>query len=67
MILLSCKEDDIYLFLLSFYVIPGKLKLSRWYQAGEHGWRIDLRDPCLWIVISGHVGMFFLPLLSHVF
>ncbi|KAL5164229.1 Nephrocystin-3 [Glycine soja] len=35
----------------------GKLKLSRWYQAGEHGWRIDLRDPCLWIVISGHVAM----------
>ncbi|KAK7387371.1 hypothetical protein VNO78_28122 [Psophocarpus tetragonolobus] len=35
----------------------GKLKLSRCYQAGAHSWRIDLRDPCLWIVISGHVAM----------
>lgn len=70
MILLSCKEDDICLSLLSccFYVIPGKLKLFRWYQTGAHGCRIDLRDPCLWIVMSGHVGMFlFLHLLSHVF
>ncbi|KAG2406368.1 uncharacterized protein HKW66_Vig0056240 [Vigna angularis] len=34
-----------------------KLKLPRWYQTGGHGWRINLRDPCLWIVISGHVAM----------
>ncbi|KAG4995254.1 hypothetical protein AAZX31_11G220200 [Glycine max] len=35
----------------------GKLKLFRWYQTGAHGCRIDLRDPCLWIVMSGHVAM----------
>ncbi|XP_047164676.1 uncharacterized protein LOC124834109 isoform X1 [Vigna umbellata] len=34
-----------------------KLKFPRWYQTGGHGWRINLRDPCLWIVISGHVAM----------
>ncbi|XP_027911249.1 uncharacterized protein LOC114169976 isoform X1 [Vigna unguiculata] len=34
-----------------------KLKLPRWYQTGGHGWRINLRDPCLWIVISGHVAI----------
>ncbi|RDX76302.1 Nephrocystin-3, partial [Mucuna pruriens] len=34
----------------------GKL-ISRWYQNGAYGWRINLRDPCLWIVISGHVAM----------
>ncbi|CAJ2640699.1 unnamed protein product [Trifolium pratense] len=30
-------------------------RLSHWYQTGEYGWRANLRDPCLWIVISGHV------------
>ncbi|GAU22418.1 hypothetical protein TSUD_123050 [Trifolium subterraneum] len=30
-------------------------RLSHWYQNGEYGWRTNLRDPCLWIVISGHV------------
>ncbi|KAK7379227.1 hypothetical protein VNO80_04682 [Phaseolus coccineus] len=34
-----------------------KLKLCRWYQTGARGWRINLWDPCLWIVISGHVAM----------
>ncbi|KAK8473753.1 hypothetical protein PHAVU_001G229300 [Phaseolus vulgaris] len=59
MILLSCKQDDICPLLLSycFYVIPVKLKVCRWYQTGAHGWRINLWDPCLWIVISGHVAM----------
>jgi len=61
MILLSCKQDDICPLLLSycFYVIPVKLKVCRWYQTGAHGWRINLWDPCLWIVISGHVGVFY--------
>ncbi|KAL9332490.1 hypothetical protein ACSQ67_002100 [Phaseolus vulgaris] len=36
---------------------PVKLKVCRWYQTGAHGWRINLWDPCLWIVISGHVAM----------
>ncbi|KAK7301917.1 hypothetical protein RJT34_12794 [Clitoria ternatea] len=35
----------------------GKLKISRWFQTGAYGWRINLRDSCLWIVISGHVAM----------
>nr|KYP75962.1 Kinesin light chain 4 [Cajanus cajan] len=35
----------------------GKLKLSHCYHTGSDGWRIDLRDPCVWIVISGHVAM----------
>ncbi|KAK2386393.1 kinesin light chain [Trifolium repens] len=30
-------------------------RLSHWYQTGEYGWKTNLRDPCLWIVISGHV------------
>ncbi|WJX36957.1 hypothetical protein P8452_24783 [Trifolium repens] len=30
-------------------------RLSHWYQTGEYGWKANLRDPCLWIVISGHV------------
>ncbi|CAK8566666.1 unnamed protein product [Lathyrus sativus] len=29
--------------------------VSHWYQTGAYGWRTNLRDPCLWIVISGHV------------
>ncbi|XP_050880080.1 uncharacterized protein LOC127083788 isoform X3 [Lathyrus oleraceus] len=29
-------------------------ELSHWYQTGAYGWRTNLRDPCLWIVISGH-------------
>ncbi|MED6143294.1 hypothetical protein PIB30_004795 [Stylosanthes scabra] len=35
----------------------GKLKLSHWYQTGTYGSRMNLRDPCLWIVISGNIAM----------
>ncbi|RYR65367.1 hypothetical protein HN51_013424 [Arachis hypogaea] len=41
-------------FPLSF---SGKLKLSHWYQTGANGSRMNLRDPCLWIVISGHIAI----------
>ncbi|KAK7305682.1 hypothetical protein VNO77_43591 [Canavalia gladiata] len=33
----------------------GKLKHSRWNQTGAYGWRINPRDPYLWILISGHL------------
>ncbi|KAJ1398161.1 Tetratricopeptide-like helical domain superfamily [Sesbania bispinosa] len=35
----------------------GKLNLSHWYPTGAYNWRVNLRDPCLWFVISGYVAV----------
>ncbi|KAF7831122.1 kinesin light chain 3-like isoform X2 [Senna tora] len=37
--------------------LSGEVYTSHWHGSGAYGWRIDPRDPRLWIVIYGHIAL----------